>query len=228
MTVAKGTAAAEKVLVTAFVDWNAQICEFRLVNGLEESCEPDSSEVLDLVFGKLRNLLSSHRQEQLNGKQVQRRFEIHLRLYHGWHEEFKQTRRRQNLGRIGVEELSNLSSDNWVNVRSLSFGDFALKALDTRIEKTTGVHFPATYRRQGKKKNYNEKMVDTALVADLVVSAVQTDEPSWLIVVGTDIDLMPGVYAAEAYMHGTGRKLAFIKRQDAWLRCDGLHQLKEA
>lgn len=228
MTVTKAIPTAEKVPVTAFVDWNAQICEFRLENGLDESREPDSSDVLDHVFGKLRKLLSGHRQERLNGKQVQRRFEIHLRLYHGWHEERRQTPRRQNLGRIGIEDLSNLSSDNWVSVRSLNFGDYALKALDKRIETTTGVHFPATYRSQGTSKIYNEKMVDTALVADLVVSAVQTDEPSWLIVVGTDIDLMPGVYAAESYMHGTGRKLAFIKRGDAWLRCNDLHELKEA
>jgi hypothetical protein len=54
-------------------------------------------------------------------------------------------------------------------------------------------------------------MVDTALVADLIHLALENDG-SWLVVVGQDADLVPGILTAEGLLSGTGRRLIFLAR----------------
>lgn len=54
-------------------------------------------------------------------------------------------------------------------------------------------------------------MVDTALVADLLHLAIEGDQ-SWLVVVGQDADLVPGILTAEGLLHGTNRRILFLAR----------------
>ena len=54
-------------------------------------------------------------------------------------------------------------------------------------------------------------MVDTALVSDLIHLAVE-DDGSWLVVVGQDADLVPGILTAEGLLHGTDRRVIFLAR----------------
>lgn len=65
-------------------------------------------------------------------------------------------------------------------------------------------------------------MVDTALVSDLIYSASQYDE-EWLLVVGDDIDLVPGIFTAESFLNGTGRKVIYMRSEDHWcVKCNDL------
>lgn len=54
-------------------------------------------------------------------------------------------------------------------------------------------------------------MVDTALVSDLIFLAME-DDGSWLIVVGQDADLVPGILTAEGLLQGTDRRVIFLAR----------------
>ena len=65
--------------------------------------------------------------------------------------------------------------------------------------------------QQDRAGNLGEKMVDTALVSDLIYLALENDR-SWLIVVGQDADLVPGVLTAEGLLYGTDRRVIFLAR----------------
>jgi hypothetical protein len=56
-----------------------------------------------------------------------------------------------------------------------------------------------------------EKMVDTALVSDLIYLAADDDD-SWLVVVGQDADLVPGILTAEGLLQGTDRRIIYLAR----------------
>lgn len=203
----------KRTTVYVFVDWNSQVHERRGPRGM---AEPTAIEVLEHVVKKLCQILKPF--------EATNRFEVHLRLYHGWHRGYEPTPRRRELARVTDEELFSLSGLRWLVVRSLEFGDRSLNALDRRIVASTGSHFPATVRPRGQSEA--EKMVDTALVADLIFSAHQDLEESWLIVVGEDIDLMPGIYSAEAFLQGTGRRIAYLRNSaDRYLNCNDLRTM---
>ena len=144
---------------------------------------------------------------------------LHLRAYHGWRRGFEPTSRRR-----GLEEAQRFFSPNDPDdgglasysqrptqaLRSLEFGD---RLLSARVERLCGRgdhHLPYTLQ-DDRSGNPIEKMVDTALVADLIHLASEDDE-SWLVVVGQDADLVPGVLAADGLLHGTDRRVIFFAR----------------
>jgi hypothetical protein len=71
-------------------------------------------------------------------------------------------------------------------------------------------HLPSTLQRD-RTGELGEKMVDTALVSDLLHLAIE-DDGSWLIVIGQDADLVPGILTAEGLLHGTDRRMIFLAR----------------
>ena len=96
-------------------------------------------------------------------------------------------------------------------VRELEFGDRLLGARDIRLcGRRQDHHLPSTYQ-QNRAGIYGEKMVDTALVADLLHLAIESDR-SWLVVVGQDADLVPGILTAEGLLQGTDRRVLFLAR----------------
>lgn len=69
---------------------------------------------------------------------------------------------------------------------------------------------PSTLQKD-RRGVLGEKMVDTALVSDLIYLAME-DDRSWLIVVGQDADLIPGILTVEGLLDGTDRRVIFLAR----------------
>lgn len=146
-------------------------------------------------------------------------FFIFIRIYHGWRIGSKPTARRQSLEEARVYDPTNSQDRGVVEysprqshvVRELEFGDRLLGARDVRLcGPRLDHHLPSTYQ-QDRSGIYGEKMVDTALVADLLHLAIESDR-GWLIVVGQDADLVPGILTAEGLFQGTDRRVFFLAR----------------
>jgi len=201
-----------RIVLWAFVDWNSQV---HVVRGANQ--EPPGRDVLEFVVRRIGNVLKPFTNSFL--------FEINIRAYCGWHKGYEPTPRRRELGGIVEEVLFNLSSHPNMTVRQFLFGDRSAGALDTRLCKGTNSHYPATCRERDHRR-HEEKMVDTALVSDLIFHATQNDS-SWLLVVGEDLDLIPGVYTAEGIIANSGRKIAYLWSQaDRYLVCGGLDRFE--
>ncbi|MEG8040477.1 hypothetical protein QP166_14420 [Sphingomonas sp. LR60] len=96
-------------------------------------------------------------------------------------------------------------------IRSIAFGDRLLGARDDRLcGPRLDHHLPSTYQKS-RDELWGEKMVDTALISDLLLLAIENDG-SWLVVVGQDADLVPGILTAEGLLHGTDRRTIYFSR----------------
>lgn len=212
--------------VIAFIDWNSQRIKF----GSELKNESDSSHSFELmVLEKSLNRIS----EVLYHKFPDKRFSINIRLYGGWHDGIRPTRWRESIARIRDHEIAQLSYKNSIVYKKLDFGDRSLYALDSRLIDDFPCHFPGTLRTINKSKKkcnecghsgkvMHEKMVDTALVSDVIYCATNFDD-EWLIIIGEDIDLIPGIYAAERIFYNTDRKVFFMRSADHWcVKCNDL------
>ena len=153
--------------------------------------------------------------EEANGEA----FFLFLRAYHGWRTGFGPTKRRMALDAARVYDPSNQNdcglseySPRPLHVlRDLEFGDRLLGARDHRLcGPLQDHHLPSTLQRD-RAGELGEKMVDTALVADLLHLAME-DDGSWLIVIGQDADLVPGILTAEGLLYGTDRRVIFLAR----------------
>ena len=194
--------------VDALVDWNSQ---FHLIP--HQSHDPHSAALSRLVLKSLCRRVS----KCLIETEPAGRFEVHLRAYHGWYNGFEPTPRRKAAIDAQASDpndpndqgLLGYSSRQGVIFRSFAFGDKLLFALDKRLHTGLDCHLPGTLLRIND--SYEEKMVDTALVSDLVYLAL-TDTNSWLMVIGQDRDLVPALYVAEAAINGTERRILFLAR----------------
>jgi hypothetical protein len=196
--------------VMAFVDWNTQVHAAKR----HKSDMPMAEHVLVHVAKRLIEGLSDYLPDY--------RFEVRLRLYCGWHKGFEPTQRRKELAKISDEDLFQLSTHRNITIRSLAFGDTALGALQKRVVRGTNSHFPATCRDHGHN-GLEEKMVDTALISDLIYCAARDDDGAWLAIIGEDIDLMPGVYTAEGFLAMSSRKIAYLRKtSERYLECKDL------
>lgn len=146
-------------------------------------------------------------------------FFLFLRVYHGWRIGFDPTPRRQALEAARIYNpnnpedrgLSEYSPRPTQVLRDLEFGDRLLGARDVRLcGPRKDHHLPKTLQ-QDRSGQLGEKMVDTALVSDLIHLAIENDN-SWLIVIGQDADLIPGILTAEGLLQGTDRRVIFLAR----------------
>jgi hypothetical protein len=196
--------------VMAFVDWNAQIHAAKRSRTDIPGAERVLAHVAKRIIEALVDFLADYR------------FEVRLRLYCGWHKGFEPTSRRKELSKIVDEDLFSLSTHRNIAIRSLAFGDTALGALNKRIVRSTNSHFPGTCRDRGYQ-GVEEKMVDTALISDLIYAAARDDDGAWLAVMGEDVDLMPGVYTAEGLLATGSRKIAYLRKTtEPYLECKDL------
>jgi hypothetical protein len=97
-------------------------------------------------------------------------FRVRMRLYHGWTTGVTQTIHRNAV--IKSSEFLNPDSI-YPSIRVLSlteieFGDRLIDALPLRENSDLRIHLPNTYRSQDRSGEKTEKMVDTALAADLL------------------------------------------------------------
>ena len=199
--------------VHVLIDWNSELLSLR------SSAQGEDAEVarraLKQVCRDVGKLLHQEAGETA--------LFLHLRAYHGWRRGFEPTPRRR-----GLEEARRFFSPNDPQdrglaaysqrplqaVRTLEFGDKLLGARDERLcgqgENNQDHHLPFTLQ-DNTTGPPREKMVDTALVADLIHLALESDE-SWLVVIGQDADLVPGILAADGLLHGTDRRVIFFVR----------------
>ena len=191
------------------IDWNSELRGVRSANG-GEGVEV-ARRALKQVSRRVGRLLN----DQGGGQS----FFLFFRVYHGWRIGFKPTPHRLALEAARVYNPSN-PDDRGLSeyspapnqiVRDLEFGDLLLGANNRRLcGPFRDHHLPSTLQ-QDRSGYAGEKMVDTALVSDLIHLAVE-DDGSWLVVVGQDADLVPGILTAEGLLQGTDRRVMFLAR----------------
>lgn len=204
-------------LVTAFVDWNAQMQNAGVQSGTS------AQEKARRTFTNTMRLVRKALIEEPG------RFRVSFRLYHGWHKGWYPT---ENLMAIihAVEnagaDLVALSSQQVSFSPTVEYGHTLLSAMPARRHRRPAFHLPNTLRvRRGEP---TEKMVDTALAADLL-SWARTQRREWALVLAEDDDFIPPLYAAEAWGRGVdGRTLLVRKRgPNQYTKLDGiLRQVK--
>lgn len=130
-------------------------------------------------------------------------YRIDYRVYHGWHRGKTKTDDYREFEEISINKELNRRLGNCAFAPEISFGNILL------CGGKRSQLFDTLRRRQDDDKD-EQKMVDTALVSDLLMS-VKTDRDAIHIVIGDDDDLIPGVITAESW--GAKIILARIKRE---------------
>lgn len=193
--------------VTALVDWNSQI---------HAASPVQKSSPVDLCSDTLR-YLGRAIGKVLNSVEADRRYDVTLRIYHGWRRGFEATARRKAMVQVFTgEDFPSLSERTNVVIRpDLNFGDCLCSALPKRLHANLACHLPNTLHYDAiNKAKSEEKMVDTAIAGDLVDLAYREPE-RWLMVVGEDDDLVPPVFIAEGVRgRGDGRVLLVRRRPE--------------
>ena len=216
---AKSVRDARPIPVTAFVDWNSQIHNAKAT-------------ALDPVDRARQTLQRTARvvRRMLAGEDPTRRFDVGLRLYHGWHKGWEKTDNLRAIMQIAadLEFPADYSAPNVMFRQAVQYGHTLLCALPQRQHIGQQIHFANTLRRRSEKSrpNNEEKLVDTALAADILHWARESPA-EWALVLAEDDDIVPPVFTAEAWITAFGGR-AFILRArqaDAYLRLSGL--LKE-
>lgn len=193
------------VTVTAFIDWNSQIHAAAPPQGCSEI--EIASRTLEYVSKKLCSGLKKI--EQIS------KFDVTLRIYHGWHRGFEETPRKKAIT-IASAGATSLSDRPLILIRpDVEFGDRLVSANVSRLHARINCHVPNTLRKSLKSPdNDEEKMVDTAIAAD-VVDLAYRDPARWLVIVGEDDDLIPPLMVADG-VRGLrdGKVVLFRQRGD--------------
>lgn len=189
--------------VTVFADWNCQIHAARPGRDVNviQLCEITLKYVGRLI-GKVLNEIDQSK-----------RYDVTLRLYHGWHKGFEPSDRRKAMIQISNRiDYASLSLRPNVSIRpSISFGDFLLSARPCRLHTHLNIHIPNTLRRDSFLRNDTfEKMVDSAIASE-VVDLAHREPHRWLIVAGDDDDLVPPVFIAEGVRGPQDGKVLLIR-----------------
>ncbi len=189
--------------VAAFIDWNAQL----LLSGIDASAHPERA--AEVAFRQTARRVARCLAESDPAK----RFKVVLRLYHGWHKGFEPTANRKAVQLlVGRTDFAALSQrQNVVFSPDVGFGDKLTNALERRLHARLSIHLPNTLRKRYGDE-LEEKMVDTALAADIVSSAF-SDPAEWIVVVTEDDDLIPPVYVAEAVRAGSAAKVILLRKR---------------
>lgn len=190
--------------VTCFVDWNSQL----LLTRIDYESQP-----IDAARAAFRQVTRRIAQ-CLVSVDTRNNFQVHLRLYHGWRKGYEPTTNLKAIRTIIAETDFSTASDKPSITYSgnVGFGDCLLSALPQRMHPKQGIHLPNTFRDRGAQK-HAEKMVDTALAADLVVCAYQ-DPNEWILLVAEDDDLIPPLFTAESIINSAqARALLLSKRK---------------
>ena len=215
-TRSRSSTTAVPVNVTAFVDWTAQMHNANAVGISKPHARAERT--LQKVARIIDTVLTSRAPSV--------RFRVALRLYHGWHKGFEATEnRRAMIELIGETDFLRLSRSP--NVRfspEVRYGDQLLAALPQRARARHPIHLPDTWRQQEQDSSRTEKMVDTALAADLLDRA-RNDPHEWALVLSEDDDVVPPVFTAEAWMRPCGGCVLIVRTRRSrrtFLRLDGV------
>jgi len=190
--------------VTAFVDWNSQIhAQPKSMRGA-----PDLEVTRQTLSYVARTVARS-----LAVAADDRRFDVVLRVYHGWRKGFEETARRKALvSVVASADFHSLSPRTNVSIRpDIEFGDQLLSGRSVRYHAKIKCHLPNTLRRrENDGASWEEKMVDTAIASD-VVDTAHREPRRWIVLVGDDDDLIPPAYVAEGIRNNTDGKIILIR-----------------
>jgi hypothetical protein len=188
-----------------FVDWDSAR---RISNSGGAASRKRQDIELESAVEALQNEIAG----LLQSKDIVR---VSWRLYHGWHEGINAVE-----DRIMFEKYVNKYSARRIGKvnfgRDFAFGDDMLcgsprlplrytvrrRSEDIYEKPSSNIRKEKRGKGKGQKpesvKIMYQKMVDTALVSDLLQSARSRDHDH-LIVIGDDDDLIPGIIAAESW-----------------------------
>lgn len=207
------------IRVSSFVDWNSQL----LLTGIEVTKNPVDAARLALQK-TTKNIAKClvHIDGGVN-------FQISMRLYHGWHKGYEPTANLRAVRQVISEtDFSTASDKQSVSFSgSVGLGNCLISALPRRMHEKLGIHLPNTLRCRDRgrgRSELEEKMVDTALATDLVVSAFLYPE-EWIVLVTEDDDLMPPLFTAESLVSLRSSRVVLLskrRRSNKFLRLDGL------
>ncbi len=204
---------ARPIRVTAFVDWNAQLHNARALDADPRTRAKRTLERTARVIGRslARHTASS--------------FHVAFRLYHGWHKGWERTENlRAMISTVSETNFSALAqTPNVVWSSDVQYGHTLLAALPERTHARPPIHLPNTLRRQARNAPPTEKMVDTALAADLLEWA-RRDPNQWALVLSEDDDVVPPLFTAESWIRPHGGRAFIVRasRPDGFLKLDGL------
>ena len=174
-----------------FVDWHTAV----IASGAAiRSGRRDT--IAEMALKHVERIVS----DSLKTSAEESKFEVRLRLYAGWHSGKTRTDYFHGIEKVRGRYASNIRSYHEGRVAfqggsdGIRLGD-TLACVPGRLARKHGVHLLDTLRhRDGKRE---EKMVDTALVVDLL-GLVNRKEADRYLVVSDDDDMLPGIFAAEA------------------------------
>ena len=189
-----------------FVDWNTAV----IASGADRSKRPETVAVTALKH--VERVVSNYL-ESASGP----RYRVRLRVYAGWHAGTTRTEYFHGVDKIRQKHARGIRTYRDGRVAFLGgddgiqFGARLACASDKRLVRKHGVHLLDTLRdRNGEP---TEKMVDTALVADLLGLAMRKQADHY-VVVSDDDDMLPGLFAAEA----AGARVRMLRRPGAGSR----------
>lgn len=189
-----------------FVDWHTAL----IASGADRSKRPDAAARTALEH--VERVVSDHL-----GSATGPRYRVRLRLYAGWHEGTTRTPYFQGVAGV-LAKYANRNRIHHDGRVAFLGGDDGVRlgarlayASNRRLVRKHGVHLLDTLRRRDGK--LAEKMVDTALVADLLALAMRGEADRY-VVVSDDDDMLPGVFAAEA----AGARIGMLSRPGAGSR----------
>lgn len=118
-------------------------------------------------------------------------FRITYRIYHGWHRGKTKTPDLLDFEKLSAESKFSRRIGNCSFAPEISFGNNLICG-----GKRSFLY--DTLRRRDQSDKDEQKMVDTALVSDLLAS-VRQDRDAIYLVIGDDDDLLPGVITADSW-----------------------------
>ena len=132
------------------------------------------------------------------------RFRVSFRLYHGWHKGWQPTDGFKAAAQaVGATDFTALSHHRVDFSPAVQYGHTLIEALPERQHRRPPIHLPNTLRDQEKGQPPAEKMVDTALAADLLAWARRSPS-EWALVLAEDDYVAPPLFAAEALARSRG------------------------
>jgi hypothetical protein len=189
------------VPVTAFVDWNSQI------HAAAPGYDCNDTDIARITLNYVGKILSSG----LIKISDEFRFDVTLRIYHGWHRGFQATPRRKALTTIVAMNTHISTSPKVIFRPNIEFGDRLITASNLRLHTRINCHIPNTLRKSLKFADADEeKMVDTAIACD-VVDLAHREPDRWLIILGEDDDLIPPIIVADGIRGAAGGKVALLR-----------------
>ena len=203
---------AKPILATAFVDWTAQMHNAGVNPGA------------DVHTLARRALAQTARLVQRALIDERARFRVAFRLYHGWHKGWQATEHlKATVHAVENEGVSALSSSRVSFAPTVQYGHTLLSALPERQHRSPRLHLPNTLRERTRGRPPTEKMVDTALAADLLAWA-RFQPKEWALVLAEDDDMIPPLYTAEAWVKPSGGRTLLVRRRGAtqYLKLDGI------